>query len=316
MPITATNAPLLIDRINKVILEQEASINKLAPTIFSGEYNKESSQDFIRGVSSMPTPSLIGVSGTSGIVNAVSPHTLTITSDKYGSSYRIGESFEYWDSRKEDVAAMMAKGFLRSWVDLEETIAANVLNLGFTTGASGGTKVLEATTSIALFSASHTQRDGSTVSNTGTAALSLDALQTAVIAAQYAKDYDGRPWISMGGVTLHVGTALSMLATRIVGSTMDPNTANNSTNPIKKNGVSPYNGFVTGVVVNPRITGSNWFLLPTDKSDRAIMKVKDFDTGIVYDRTKAGDNGDHIFDRRAHMDVFVSQWQNTYGSDA
>jgi hypothetical protein len=139
----------------------------------------------------------------------------------------------------------------------EETIAHNMLNNGFTTQTAAD--------GLALFHASHVTMDGSeTFSNLPavTADLTQASLEAAEIAIGNFPDERGQPAL-VKGKTLVVPVDQRFTAQKILQTTSEVDTANNTINPMK----GAYN-----LVVSPYITDTDsWFLI-TDVEEGLIFQ--------------------------------------------
>jgi hypothetical protein len=145
----------------------------------------------------------------------------------------------------------------------EETIAHNMLNNGFTTQTAAD--------GLSLFNASHVTMDGSeTFSNTPavTADLTQASLEAAEIAIGNFPDERGQPAL-VKGKTLVVPVDQRFTAQKILQTSAEVDTANNTMNPMKG---------AYSLVVSPYITDpDSWFL------------ITDVEEGLIFQRRTAAE---------------------------
>lgn len=151
------------------------------------------------------------------------------------------------------IPSMLAEAMRKT----EETVMHNVLNNGFTTQLAAD--------GIALFNASHVTMDGAeTFQNTPTVAADLTqaALEAAEIAIGNFPDERGQPAMLMGK-KLVVPVDQRFNAEKILNTSFEVDTANNTINPMK----SKY-----ALIVSPYITDpDSWFLI-TDAEEGLIFQ--------------------------------------------
>ena len=137
---------------------------------------------------------------------------------------------------------------------------------------------------LALASTAHTRMDGgATQANrpTSLAALSLTALEDAVIAFTNFVDERGRPFRSVPQNILYV-LDLVLTVEEILGSVLRPDTANNTTNALR-------NLFNLTPVSTPYLTGTTYWSISGDRHDinalwrmRPVQKSEiDFDSDTI-----------------------------------
>lgn len=128
----------------------------------------------------------------------------------------------------------------------------------------------------------------------GTAVLSADALQTAIVAIRQRKDNEGN-LVPSGPLTLVVGPALEFTARGILNAT-EVRTTSGSKTTIEAN---PLRGAVSLEVVSS-LPGSAWFIVPTPGSGRIAVAsafLRGFETPDIRQKNNAGqgvnpDSGD------------------------
>jgi hypothetical protein len=210
------------------------------------------------------------------------------------------ESLE--DNLYESLSMRLSKSLARSMAHTKQVKAANVLNKGFTGGATQGGD------GVALFSTAHPLVDGSTASNKPTTDVDLSeaALEDALIAISNFVDDRGIP-IAVQARKLCIPPALIFIAQRILQSPYRVDTANNDINAIHS-----LNMFPGGYGINHRLTDSDAWYIITDAPDglkhfeRVAMKTSmegDFETGNV--RYKARER--YVFG--------WSDWRGAYASE-
>lgn len=163
-----------------------------------------------------------------------------------------------------------------------EIIAANVLNNGFSTSYTMGS----ASDGAALFSASHVPGGPGTAvqSNLSTAGdLSELVLEGMIVNIALAKDSRGKQ-IQLMPNQLVIPPALMFDAERILGSTLQSDTANNNVNVLKSK-----SWFPGGIVVNNFLTDTDAFFITTslNKSGNGL---------VWYDRRPLAFGADNEFD--------------------
>lgn len=162
------------------------------------------------------------------------------------------------DNLYMELAVKRSKELARSMRVTKEIIAANVLNRAFTSGYVGAD-------GVTLINASHVNsRDASTYSNTlstGAADLSEASLEQALIDIGGMGDDAGKP-IMVQPRKLIIPRHLQFEAERILGSTLQGNTANNAVNALRSKGALP-----SGYVVNHYLTDPDAFFILTDVPD-------------------------------------------------
>jgi len=155
-----------------------------------------------------------------------------------------------------DALSRNPKALANSMRETKEVAGANVLNNGF----SGSFTMGSSSDGVALFSAAHPSGPfGDNRDNLLTAAdLSETSLEDACIEISLAKDPRGNQ-IKLMPQCLVVPSALNFVAGRILGSTLQNNTANNAINVLKSESSLP-----DGHKVNHYLTDTNAFFITTN----------------------------------------------------
>lgn len=218
-----------------------------------------------------------------------------------------GVTHEMWEDDQFNVINRRPRDLARAKQRTEEQSAADIFNFGFTAGG-GGQSEFTAGDAVALFSTAHTRTDGgANQSNTTTADLAEDSLETAAVSMRATLDDKGQ-LVVVKPNTLVVAPALEKEARILLDSQGRVGTGNNDINPFQgayKLIVWDYLGSAAG--------GSDtaWFLL--DTSLHALN---------WFDRSDKGLEGpDYDFDTKTarwsileRYSVGFSAWRGTYGS--
>lgn len=198
----------------------------------------------------------------------------------FGLGYEVTAQAAYTDEYNE--VKKPTENMMKSIYDAREQSAANVLNLGHNLPSSNGTWTLD---NVALFSASHPLNAG-VQSNTGTTALGIIALESAVQTAKTMSTYMGKVWVGPRRWKLVVPPALEMLARRLVRSTSIPQSNDNDANVV--------GGFLE-VVVNPYLTDTNnWYLIPAEDRYNPIFRMQRMALQLVSNKLERRP-GDEFF---------------------
>lgn len=164
------------------------------------------------------------------------------------------------DNLYMDMMSKAGKSLIRSVMHTKEEVAADVFNEAYTSSST-------AWDGLSVFNAAHKLIKGGTFSNQlATAAdLSEAALEDAIIALEDFRD-DAGLLITAKAQTLHIPRQLKFIASRIMRSPLQNDTAMNAINALMETGSVP-----GGYYVNHRFTSAkNWFLR-TDIDDGGKM---------------------------------------------
>lgn len=178
----------------------------------------------------------------------------TLTNVTYGLGFNVTR--ELHEDDQYGIIEKLPKSLARSVRHTVETLGANVLNNGFSssyTGADGKE----------LFATDHPLGYGGTGQNEPTTAADLSAtsLEQALIDIADFRDDRSLRMAAMGK-TLIVPTALAWTAQKLLGSSLDPESANNAINPA--NGLMPY-------TVNHFLTDTDAWFIKTDVPDSMVF---------------------------------------------
>jgi hypothetical protein len=183
------------------------------------------------------------------------------------------------DNLYDSLSARYTKALARAMAYTKQTKAAAILNNGFDTDYAGGD-------GQPLFSASHPLVSGGVNSNIPSTPADLNetALENAVIQIAAWTDERGL-LIAAKPKKLVIPPALQFVATRLLETELQVNTADNNINAIKSNGSIP-----DGYTVNHFLTDTDAWFLTTDvpnglkhfvRTPMATSMDGDFDTGNV-----------------------------------
>lgn len=183
---------------------------------------------------------------------AIAPVTRRYDLIKRGNGYKITDKL--WKFDRYGEVKKFEADLRRADADDSEVYFFGLINSPTSTTITGFD-------SLALASTSHTRLDGGTVQGnypSSPAALSLTALEDAVVAFTKFKDDRGRPYRSTPK-TLLIPLDSVLTAEEILNSTMNPTTANNATNAVRMFNLTP--------LAVPYITSSTFWMLLGDKHD-------------------------------------------------
>ena len=300
--------------LNGYINELVLLANKQATELYSKYCTIEKSTnayDRITGISGVSAPIVTGSGENFPIVDFATPQTLDVTYSKRAQKYLVAHEAIYTSkvgkgelAGMEDVVSKPTSLMTMSFREAKELTAANLLTLGHTAPSSSGTPTLD---NLALFSASHTLNGGATFSNTGTTALSYDAVEAAIQVMKGHKTYMNTPWFYAGKYNLITPAGLALKDQRIVASTLLPGTAGTGA----ANDINPVNGMLVAIN-NPFLTDSNnWYLVKAEDSPLVIRTRMPFE--IKY-KADYSDGGDAIL---AHEEWagYAKAPQHTFGSN-
>lgn len=132
---------------------------------------------------------------------------------------------------EDDLYGKMKSGMKELGISMAETI-----NCAAYDGFNNGADTLTSADGQYIFDDNHVKLDGSTWSNNYTAtSLSIDSIQTDIAAFEALTDHRGKKINRVGGVHwILCNPALEWKLAEIFGSVMNPNTANNAINALKK----------------------------------------------------------------------------------
>jgi phage major head subunit gpT-like protein len=232
---------------------------KKQPTLYTKFVQMESSDKAFEKYQGVTTLGLAVEKTQGGNITFADPtlgYQGLITNVSYGLATGITREMydddQYGYVRK--VPGMLAEAVRKT----EETVAHNLLNNGFTSGYNTAD-------GVTIFSTSHKTMDGSaTFQNTPTTSVDLSqtALENAEILIAKFVDEKGLPIVAKG-VKLVVPVDSRFIAEKILKTSKEVDTANNTINPMSD---------AYSLIVSPYITDADsWFII-TDVPDGLIFQ--------------------------------------------
>lgn len=231
----------------------------------------------------------------------ISGPTKQYTPVRFALGYRITD-----EARKHDLYGQLdrlERSLLKSAVDGQEVIAANILNGAFGTASSDG-YTATGFDGLQLCSTAHTRLDGGTVQANRPSTdvdLGVTAIQNAVIAYHNLKDDRGRPAMIRPNLLI-ISPEDVFTAREILESEYKPGTSNNEVNALR-------NERLSYMVSHYKTDVDSWFL----KGDQT-------DTNFIWDerpRTAMEEDFDAEVIKRKVVQGFVvgfGEWRGWYGS--
>lgn len=214
--------------------------------------------------------------------------------------YQVSEQAKESDLYRE--AAAPVPKIMLAMDKTKEQVAANILNLGFSTQAE-----YLGPDGKSLFATDHPQDIGVGRNKASTAtAFSISALRSAITDLMNQKSEKGDPFPVMGPFTLVVPPSLSIYAQEVVTATKMPGTPNNEKNVA--------GGMIEKVVTNPYLTSSTaWFLLPAKKVENPLFFLQ-----RVARKSRQEYDIDHLVYKFAVMEEYIGNfltWRGTWGTE-
>jgi hypothetical protein len=197
----------------------------------------------------------------------------------------------------------LERGLMKSAIDQQETLAANVMNGGFGTTDQDGYSST-GFDGLQLFSTAHTRLDGGAVIANRPATdadLGVSSLQNAIVAYENVKDERGRP-VRITPKLLVISPEDMFTAEELLGSEFKPGTANNDINAIRKYGLNY-------MVSHYKTDTDAWFLFGDTTGIKFIWDVRP--------RSEMWEDKDkEVIFRKVLQGIFVGHdsWRGTYGS--
>lgn len=194
-------------------------------------------------------------------------------------------------------------GLMKSAIDQQETLAANILNGAFGTTNADGYSATGFDT-LQLCSTAHTRLDGgANIGNRpGTDAdLGVGSLQAAITAFENIKDDRGRP-VRIMPKLLIISPEDWMTAEELLGSEFKPGTANNDINAVRKYGL-------TYMISHYKTDTDAWFIFGDKTGIKYIWDVRP--------RSEMWEDKDkEIVSRKVVQGMFVGHdsWRGVYGT--
>jgi hypothetical protein len=235
----------------------------------------------------------------------ISGGTKVYTPVRFGLGYKITQ--EMLDQELYGQMDRLEAAMMKSAIDGQETIAANILNGAFGTTDSDGYSST-GFDSLQLCSTAHTRLDGGANQANRPATdvdLGLTGLQNAVIAFDNLKDDRGRPSL-IRPKRLIVSPEDKFTARELLNSEYKPGSANNDVNALSDEGLSYF-------VSHYKTDTDAWFLLGDMHDINFIWDVKPRQAS-----TAEGEDGfDKEIIKRKCVQGFIvgfGEWRGIYGS--
>lgn len=217
----------------------------------------------------------------------------------------IALGFSITEEAEEDglygsLGQKMSRGLARSFLQTKEVKGANVFNNGFSSSFPGGD-------GVALYSTAHPLANGSVLSNmlATPADLAEAAMEALLVQISQWTDERGIP-IKPDVVKLLIPTQTQFIATRLLMTPYQPDTADNNINAIFKLG-----SIRDGFSVNHRFTDPKAWFFKTDIPDGLKHFVRKAISGGVE-----GDfeTGNMRYKKRERYSFGWTDWRGTAGS--
>lgn len=230
------------------------------------------------------------------------PYNLVVPHIMHGLGFEISKQ-----GRDRDLYRKVKDPLRRLGATIKETrnlSAANVLTLGFTDPSSGGTPTMDGE---ALFDSDH-GIEGGTASNLAALALSASNLETARASFRKQVTHKGKPISAVGGVNLFVPPDLEHRALRIVGSTLQAETANNDKNVVGTGVTVQVMDYVTATAMLDA-----WWLVTKNKMKNPLRRMNGIPLHFEEEYTVATKM--HLFTVGEEWADYAGDWRYTYGSN-
>lgn len=206
--------------------------------------------------------------------------TVSYSPVRFALGYKVTQ--EMIDHELYGQVEKIERGLVKSAVDLQETIAALLINNGFGTTSADGFGAV-GFDGLALFSTAHTRLDGGAVFRnrpSTDADLGVTSLQNALVDFDNLIDDRGRP-ITVRAKLVIVSPEDRFVAKEILQSEYKPGTANNEINALKDEGLS-------FMVSHYKTDTDSWVVVGDqhdmnfiwDQKPRGDME-KDFDSEVI-----------------------------------
>lgn len=263
-----------------------------------------SKQDFERmiGFSDFGSPVVTNEGSAVAFDSLAAPFQMDVKPQMRTLGFEITMQAEYTDLYKKVSKPEIGRALGLAFMHAREQSAANLLNLGFSTPAAGGTTTLDA---AALFSPVHPLETGTATNMPGSSLpLSASGLEQAVQELNQQKTHKGKVHFYTGTLKLVVPAGLEMLAYRIVNSTLQAGTNTNDKNVLTSRVEVAPNYFLTDT--------NNWFLMAQGEPNPLCrLKRIPFFVKETFDER----NLVHVFVAGEEWKDFANGWRNTWGTN-
>lgn len=264
----------------------------------------DSDQDFERivGFSDFANPGITNEGTTVAFDVLTAPFQVDVKPQMRTLGFEVTMQAKYTDLYKKMSKPEVGKALGLSFMHAKEQSAANMLNLGFNTPATGGTQTLDGK---ALFANDHPLEVGTGTNVPGSSlALSASGLEQAIQEVNQQKSHKGKIHFFTGKFKLIVPGAMEMAAYRIVNSTLVSGASLNDVNPLKSRVEVIPNYFLT----DP----NNWYLLPEgDANPLTRLNRIPFFVKESFDER----NLVHVFVAGQEWKDFANGWRSTWGTN-
>jgi hypothetical protein len=286
----------LLDSTLRTIFESDMrSFPKFAEQVLYVDTSSKIQESF-RTMGGFGAPSVYTEGGLITYDDPAEGYLKHMTHTMYALGFQVTEKM--WDDDQHAFIKRRPSKLARSMQVNVETIGAGVFNSGFDTYTTADGQY--------LFATGHTLIRGGTYANKPSTDidLSIAGIEAALTNLNLITD-DAGTITPYQGKTLMVSAQDEWTARKLLGSEKDPDSANNTINPLK--------GGLT-ILVNPYLTDTDaWFIL-CEKSDRELgpmllwRKRPDFksDTNI--------DNRTMKWNSLQRYSVGAVDWRGVYGS--
>lgn len=298
--------PQLYDNVDKTVFSLFQKQLKMTPGYYKALFTIETSdRKFERNFSYVQFGQMpLKPEGQDFVTQLVQPgYTKDLTASEFGLGFEVTMTAQEDDVY--DVLNQYAPALARSARVAEESLAAGILNNGFTTETSPD--------GASIFNTAHSLKLGGTARNRRDNALSSLNLQQALIdLVTDQKSEEGFFSAPVDGLELHVPPALMMTAERIVNSPGLPGTNANDINPVNKN-------YSITIVVNPYLgaaaggSDTQWFLFYKGKRHGLVSYTRIPVSAMQPERLPK--SGNRFYAMRFRRSCGCARgWQGSYGS--
>jgi len=293
---TALWPDLLEPLIEKIYESETKKTTALAETIFPTKTTRKKYNYFLTAAG-FGAASQVDEGDSVTYDDPISGFKKTFTQLRYGNGFQVTE--DMWDFDQHDFIQERPARLARSMRVQVETLAAAIFNNAFT--ATTGTLTADG---LPMCYASHTLLGGGTYGNAPSTMidLSVTALEAALTSMALVEDDRGIV-TPMTPALLLVHPSERWTAEKILGSSRDPDTANNTVNPMQN---------VVRVVVWPYLSDTDaWFLLSA-KDELSLKLLYSKRPDLVKDTDS--DTRTAKWNSFMRLAVGVVDWRGTYGS--
>jgi len=285
--------------VDRIVKNYNESAENLYPQFIGQTFNDNQSYFQVAQVSDFSMANVVNET------SAITFDTWRLVRSKTYAPLMRAIGYQVSEQAKEtdlyNLAAAPVPKIMLAMDKTKEQVAANILNLGFSTATAN-----LGADNKPLFSATHVQDTGVGVNTASAVAFSISALRSAITDLMSQDSEKGDPFPAMGPFILVVPPALSIYAQEVVNSTKMPGTPNNEPNVA--------GGMISKVVTNPYLTSATaWFLLPAKKAENPLFFLQ---------RVARKSRNDYDIDRLIHKFAVFEEyigsfltWRGTWGTE-